>query len=114
MLEYLRGLDDGTGVPDPPFVDLVYRWGLDYCEWGIEWCDRQLRRLRSRRPEDLPEPTWRSMLGRGLPNFALEGFPPVLVFYAFWREAGWRAGLIASASPRGSRGGAAAARPRPR
>ncbi len=45
MLEYLRSLDDGTG-PDPPFVDLVYRWGLDYCEWGIEWCDRQERRLR--------------------------------------------------------------------
>ncbi|MGZ8795035.1 MAG: hypothetical protein ACXW0F_10400, partial [Gaiellaceae bacterium] len=22
------------------FVDLVYRWGLDYCEWGIEWCAR--------------------------------------------------------------------------
>jgi PadR family transcriptional regulator, regulatory protein AphA len=45
MLGYLRGLDDGTG-PDPPFVDVVYRWGLDYCEWGIEWCDRQERRLR--------------------------------------------------------------------
>ncbi|MDX6450331.1 MAG: hypothetical protein QOH16_380 [Gaiellaceae bacterium] len=45
MLEYLRSLNDGEGV-DPPFVDLVYRWGLDYCEWGIEWCDRQERRLR--------------------------------------------------------------------
>ena len=46
MLEYLRGLDDGSGVPDPPFVDLVYRWGLEYCEWGIEWCDRHLSRLQ--------------------------------------------------------------------
>ena len=45
MLEYLQGLDDGSG-PDPPFVDLVYRWALDYCQWGIEWCDRQERRLR--------------------------------------------------------------------
>ena len=45
MLEYLRSLDDGTGA-DPTFVDLVYRWGLDYCEWGVEWCDRQQRRLR--------------------------------------------------------------------
>ncbi len=44
MLEYLRTLDDGTG-PDPPFVDLVYRWGLDYCQWGIEWCDQQEHRL---------------------------------------------------------------------
>jgi DNA-binding PadR family transcriptional regulator len=46
MLDYLRSLDDGSGVPDPPFVDLVYRWGLDYCEWGIQWCDQQERRLR--------------------------------------------------------------------
>ncbi len=46
MFEYLRSLDDGSGVPDPPFIDLVYRWGLDYCEWGMEWCERQERRLR--------------------------------------------------------------------
>ncbi len=46
MLGYLRSLDDGSGVPDPPFVDLVYRWALDYCEWGTEWCERQERRLR--------------------------------------------------------------------
>jgi Protein of unknown function (DUF3159) len=46
---------------------------------------------------DLPEPTWRLLLGRGLPNFALEGFLPILVFYAFWREAGLAAGVIASA-----------------
>jgi PadR family transcriptional regulator, regulatory protein AphA len=44
MLTQLRGLDDGTG-PDPPFIDLVYRWGLDYCEWGIEWCTQQEHRL---------------------------------------------------------------------
>jgi DNA-binding PadR family transcriptional regulator len=46
MFAYLQGLDDGSGEADPPFVDLVYRWGLDYCAWGIEWCDRQERRLR--------------------------------------------------------------------
>lgn len=45
MLAQLRGLDDGSG-PDPPFIDLVYQWGIDYCEWGIEWCIRQERRLR--------------------------------------------------------------------
>ena len=45
MLAYLRSLDDGEGT-DPPFVDLVYRWGLDYCEWGIEWCNRQEQRLQ--------------------------------------------------------------------
>jgi PadR family transcriptional regulator, regulatory protein AphA len=49
MLVLLQSLDDGSGVPDPPFVDLVYRWGLDYCEWGIEWCERQERRLRRQR-----------------------------------------------------------------
>jgi hypothetical protein len=46
MFEYLRSLDDGSGVADPPFIDLVYRWGLDYCEWGMEWCNRQELRLR--------------------------------------------------------------------
>ena len=45
MLAYLLSLDDGEGV-DPPFVDLVYRWGIDYCEWGIEWCNRQESRMR--------------------------------------------------------------------
>lgn len=43
MLAYLR---QGGTNPDLPFVDLVYRWAVDYCEWGIEWCDRQERRLR--------------------------------------------------------------------
>ena len=46
MLEYLRALDDGTGRMSPPFVDVVYRWTVDYCEWGMEWCQRQERRLR--------------------------------------------------------------------
>src|SRR5829696_6868947 len=46
MLEYLRALDDGTGRMSPPFVDVVYRWAVDYCEWGMEWCQRQERRLR--------------------------------------------------------------------
>jgi DNA-binding PadR family transcriptional regulator len=46
MHAYLRSLDDGSGVRDTPFVDLVYRWALDYCEWGAEWCSRQERRLR--------------------------------------------------------------------
>src|SRR3954451_6996547 len=46
MLGYLRSLDDGSGEADPPFIDLVYRWGLDYCEWGVAWCESQERRLR--------------------------------------------------------------------
>ncbi len=46
MLAYLTSLDDGTG-PDPPYIDLVYRWALDYCQWGIEWCEQQQHRLRA-------------------------------------------------------------------
>jgi DNA-binding PadR family transcriptional regulator len=46
MLAYLESLDDGSGQSDPPFIDLVYRWGLDYCRWGVDWCDEQERRLR--------------------------------------------------------------------
>ena len=45
LLAYLVSLDDGTG-PDPPYIDLVYRWGLDYCRWGVEWCEQQQQRLR--------------------------------------------------------------------
>ena len=33
------------------------------------------------RLDDLPDPTWRSILGRGLPQFAAEAVVPVLVFY---------------------------------
>jgi DNA-binding PadR family transcriptional regulator len=47
LLAQLRALDDGSGEPDPDFVDLVYRWGLEYCEWGVEWCRRHEQRLRS-------------------------------------------------------------------
>ena len=30
---------------DPPFVDLVLRWGIDFNEWGVKWCTEQLQRL---------------------------------------------------------------------
>jgi hypothetical protein len=36
------------------------------------------------------------LLGRGLPNFALEGFVPILVFYGAWRAGGLGAGIVAS------------------
>jgi hypothetical protein len=42
---------------------------------------------------DLPDPTWRSILGRGLPQFAAEAVLPVLVFYGAWRAAGLAAGI---------------------
>ena len=43
-LEVLRAIEARPGV-DPPFVDLVLRWGLDFNEWGARWCEEQLERL---------------------------------------------------------------------
>src|SRR5262245_3827330 len=45
-LDVLRAIDDLPGE-DPPFVDLVLRWGIAFNEWGVQWCDEQLGRLRS-------------------------------------------------------------------
>ncbi|MFL5927585.1 MAG: DUF3159 domain-containing protein [Gaiellaceae bacterium] len=44
----------------------------------------------------LPEPTWRSLLGRGLPQFGGEAVLPVLVFYAAWRLGGLATAIAAS------------------
>jgi Protein of unknown function (DUF3159) len=41
------------------------------------------------------------LLRRGLPNFALEGFVPILVFYGVWREVGLGAGIAASTAVAG-------------
>ena len=30
---------------DPPYVDLVLQWGIDFNEWGARWCTDQLERL---------------------------------------------------------------------
>ena len=43
-LDLLRAIDARPGE-DPPFVDLVLRWGLDFNEWGARWCEEQLERL---------------------------------------------------------------------
>jgi hypothetical protein len=48
------------------------------------------------RLEDLPPPTWRMFLARGLPRFAAETLVPVLVFYAVWRVSGLAAGIAVS------------------
>jgi DNA-binding PadR family transcriptional regulator len=46
FLETLRAIDARPGQ-DPPFVDVVLRWGIDFNEWGAQWCQQQLDRLRS-------------------------------------------------------------------
>ena len=45
-LETLRAIDARPGK-DTAFVDLVLRWGIAYNEWGAEWCQQQLDRLRN-------------------------------------------------------------------
>ena len=44
-LEELRRIDARPGE-DPPFVDLVLRWGIAFNEWGVQWCEEQLQRFR--------------------------------------------------------------------
>ena len=44
-LETLRAIDARPGQ-DTPFVDLVLRWGIEFNEWGAEWCETHLQRLR--------------------------------------------------------------------
>ncbi|HST18664.1 MAG TPA: DUF3159 domain-containing protein [Gaiellaceae bacterium] len=45
---------------------------------------------------DLPEPTWGSMLRRGLPQFGSEAVLPVVVFYAAWKLGGLAVAIVAS------------------
>jgi intracellular septation protein A len=52
--------------------------------------------LAQSRVDDLPEPTWGSMLGRGLPQFMGEAVAPVLVFFAVWKAAGLGPAIAAS------------------
>ncbi len=45
---------------------------------------------------DLPEPSWRSLLQRGLPMFAVEGFVPLLIFYGVLKATGLAPAIVAS------------------
>lgn len=47
-LEVLRAIQALPGGPDPTFVDLVLRWGIDFNEWGAKWCEEQLKLLRTK------------------------------------------------------------------
>jgi DNA-binding PadR family transcriptional regulator len=47
-LEVLRAIDARPGT-DPDFVDLVLHWGIDFNQWGVDWCEKQLKRLRARK-----------------------------------------------------------------
>jgi DNA-binding PadR family transcriptional regulator len=41
----LRTIEARAG-DDPDFVNLVLRWGIEFNEWGADWCERHLRRLK--------------------------------------------------------------------
>lgn len=43
-LKVLRAIESRPGT-DPPFVDLVLRWGIAFNEWGARWCEEQIERL---------------------------------------------------------------------
>src|SRR5947208_4859033 len=48
-LEILREIEALPGGRDPAFVDLVLQWGIEFNEWGAQWCERQLGRLRKQK-----------------------------------------------------------------
>jgi hypothetical protein len=37
---------------------------------------------------DMPEPTWRALLQRGLPQFGIESIVPIVAFYGVWKLFG--------------------------
>jgi hypothetical protein len=51
---------------------------------------------------DAPEPSWRFLIQRGLPTFAVEGFAPILVFYVVWNVAGLVPAILAATALSGA------------
>ncbi len=45
FLAFLQEIDARPGE-DPPFVDLVLRYGIAYAEFNVAWCEEQEARLR--------------------------------------------------------------------
>jgi Protein of unknown function (DUF3159) len=43
---------------------------------------------------DMPEPTWRSLLARGLPQLGVESIVPVVVFYGAWKLIGLAGAVV--------------------
>ena len=46
-LKVLREIEARPGGKDPDYVDVVLRWGIEFNEWGAQWCEKHLKRLRS-------------------------------------------------------------------
>jgi hypothetical protein len=47
---------------------------------------------------ELTEPTWRSLLRRGMPQFTAESIVPVVVFYGAWRLVGLGGAVLCATS----------------
>ena len=45
FLAFLREVQADPGGEDPPFVDLILRYGIAYAEFNVEWCKREEKRL---------------------------------------------------------------------
>jgi PadR family transcriptional regulator AphA len=45
FVQILREIERLPGGKDPDFVDLVLQWGIEFNEWGAQWCEKHLRRL---------------------------------------------------------------------
>jgi intracellular septation protein A len=54
------------------------------------------------RLSDAPDPTWRFMMQRGLPTFAVEGFAPVLLFYGVWKITALAPAIVAATALSGA------------
>ncbi len=109
FLAILREVDARPG-DDPPFVDLVLRYGIAYGEFNVAWCREQEERLRpgssggsvstgpavaaDLRERDLPATGFRSILLRGAPRFAREAFGPVAAFYVGWKLGDLVVGIV--------------------
>ena len=86
MLAYLRSLDDGSGRARSALRRSRLPLGPRLLRMGNRMVRSAGAPLAPGRLNELPEPTWRLLVGRGLPQFAVEGFVPVLVFYGVWQR----------------------------
>jgi hypothetical protein len=50
--------------------------------------------LAPRSLNEMPEPTWRSLLQQGLPQFGVESIVPVVVFYGAWKLVGLAGAVV--------------------
>jgi PadR family transcriptional regulator AphA len=45
FLQILYEIERRPGGKDPDFIDLVLQWGIEFNEWGAQWCEKHRQRL---------------------------------------------------------------------